>query len=185
MTADGRVVRASADENADLFWAPRGGGGNFGVVTEFEFRLHRVGPIVFAGMILHPRSEAKELARFYRDFMEQAPDEIGGAFALVTAPPEAFIPEQARGKPACGVILIFAGDPQEGEKAFRPLLEWGKPWLTLAQPMPYIALQSMIDGGHPWGISEYAKTDYLHELPDEAIDAMVDKATRQSRLQPR
>ena len=180
MTAGGRVVRASTQENADLFWGLKGGDSNFGVVTEFEFRLHPVGPIVFAGMILHPRAAAGDLARFYRNFIADAPDEVGGAFALVTAPPEPFVPEHARGKPACGVILIYAGDPQQGEQAFRPLVEWGEPWVKVAQPMPYVALQSMIDGGHPWGIDEYAKVDYLRELPDEAIDAMVDAAANVS-----
>jgi FAD/FMN-containing dehydrogenase len=180
VTADGRVLRASADENADLFWGLRGGGGNFGVVTQFEFRLHPVGPIVFAGMIMHPRAAAKELARVYRDFMEQAADEVGGGLALITAPPEEFVPEEARGKPACGVIVIYVGDPKQGEKALRPLLEWGEPWVNMVQPMPYAAVQQLIDAGNPWGISEYSKIDYLRELPDEAIDAMVDKAAEAS-----
>ena len=176
VTADGRILRASADENPDLLWGLKGGSGNFGVVTEFEFRLHPVGPMVFGGLILHPRSAGRGLARFYRDFMAQAPDEVGGAFALVTAPTEEFVPPDARGKPSCGLLLFHAGDPAAGEEALRPLLDWGDPWVRLAQPMPYVALQTLIDGGHPWGICEYAKTDYLHELPDEAIDAMLAKA---------
>jgi FAD/FMN-containing dehydrogenase len=176
VTADGWILRASEDENADLLWGLRGGGGNFGVVTEFEFRLHPVGPIVYAGMILHPRAAAKELARFYRDFMTAAPDEIGGGYALLTAPPEEFVPAEVRGKPACGVIVIYVGDPQRGEEALQPLVEWGEPWVRIVQPMPYVAVQSMIDGGHPWGISEYSKIDYLRELPDQGIEAMVDKA---------
>jgi FAD/FMN-containing dehydrogenase len=176
VTADGRVLRASADENADLFWGIKGGGGNFGVVTEFEFRLHPVGPIVFGGMIMHPRAAAGELLRFYRDFMEQAPDEAGGGLAFLTAPPEEFVPEEARGKPAMGVIVVYAGDPQQGEEVFRPLIEWGEPWVKMVQPMPYVAVQQLIDAGNPWGISEYFKVDYLEELPDEAIDAAVEKA---------
>jgi len=175
VTADGRVVRASADENADLFWGLKGGGGNFGVVTEFVFRLHPVGPIVFAGMIMHPRGTAGALLRFYRDFMEQAPDEVCGGLALLTAPPEEFVPEEARGEPACGMILVYVGDPARGEDALRPLLEWGEPWVKMVQPMPYAAVQQMIDAGNPWGINEYFKIDYLAELPDEAIDAAVDK----------
>jgi FAD/FMN-containing dehydrogenase len=176
VTADGRILRASEDENTDLLWGLRGGGGNFGVVTEFEFGLHPVGPIVFAGMILHPRATAKELVRFYRDFMEQAPDEVGGGVALITAPPEEFVPEEARGKPACGVVVIYVGDPDHGEDAFRPLLEWGEPWVKLVQPMPYVAVQQLIDAANPWGINEYAKIDYQRELPDETIDAIVDTA---------
>lgn len=176
VTADGRTVRASAEENADLFWGLKGGGGNFGVATEFEFRLHPVGPSVFAGMIMHPREAAGELLRFYRDFMEQAPDEVCGGLAMLTAPPEDFVPEEARGEKACGLILVYVGDPQKGEEIFRPLLEWGKPWVKMVQPMPYVAVQQMIDAGNPWGINEYFKVDYLTELPDEAIDSAVAKA---------
>ena len=176
VTADGSVVRASDDENPDLLWGLRGGGGNFGVVTEFEFRLHPVGPIVFGGMVMFPRESAGELLRFYRDFMESAPDEVGGGIALLTAPPEEFVPEEARGKPACGLIMVYVGDPEEGAEVLRPLHEWGEPLLKMVQPMPYVAVQQMIDGGNPWGISEYFKIDYLNELPDAAIDLAVEKA---------
>ena len=174
VTANGRVVRAGADENPELFWGLKGGGGNFGVVTEFEFRLHPVGPIVYAGMILHPRDAASELMRFYRDFMEDAPDEVCGGVSLLTAPPEDFLPEAARGKPAVGVIVLYAGDPGVGEDVFRPLVEWGEPWLAAVQPMPYLALQQSLDPPHPWGVSQYSKADYLLELPDDAIDTLVD-----------
>jgi FAD/FMN-containing dehydrogenase len=176
VTADGCVLRASADENADLLWGLKGAGGNFGVVTEFEFRLHPVGPQVFGGMIIHPRAMGGELLRFYRDFMAQAPDEAGGGLAFVTAPPEPFVPEEAWGKPATALILVYAGDPHRGQEVFRPLIEWGEPWVKLVQPMPYVAVQQLIDAANPWGISEYPKVDYLQELPDEAIDAAVDKA---------
>ncbi len=180
VTANGEILRASADDNSDLFWGLRGGGGNFGIVTEFEFRLHPVGPIVFAGLILHPRAAGRALARFYRDFMEHAPDEIGGGFALLTAPPEEFVPNDARGKPACGIIVIYVGEPGQGEEALRPLLEWGDPWVKLVEPMPYAALQAITDAGHPWGIKEYSKIDYLRELPDDAIDAMIDQVAQAS-----
>jgi FAD/FMN-containing dehydrogenase len=173
VTADGQVRQASAEENPDLLWGLKGGAGNFGVVTEFQFRLHPVGPVLFAGMILHPRTAAPELARFYRDFMERAPDEVGGGLALITAPPEEFVPEPARGKPACGVIVVYVGDPDQGRQAFQPLLEWGDPLLTMVQPMPYVAVQQLIDGGFPWGILDYAKSDYLPGLPDEAIEELV------------
>ncbi len=176
VTADGRVLRASAEENAELFWGLKGGGGNFGVVTEFEFRLHPVGPLVYAGMILHRRADAAALLRFYRDFMDAAPDEVCGAFALLTAPPADVIPEPMRGQPAAGLIVLYAGDPREGEQVLRPLLEWGDPQLTMVQPMPYAAVQALTDDANPWGISEYFKIDYLPELPDDAIDALVSKA---------
>src|SRR3954470_9568528 len=163
VTADGRILRASADENPELFWGLKGGGGNFGVVTEFEFRLHPLGPIIYAGLVLHPRSAAPALMRFYRDFMADAPDEVGGALALLSAPPEEFVPEHARGKPATALIVTYAGDVAEGEELLRPLVEWVHPLLRMVQPMPYVAVQAMIDGGNPWGIKEYAKVDYLAE----------------------
>jgi FAD/FMN-containing dehydrogenase len=176
VTADGSVVRASADENPELLWGLKGGGGNFGVVTEFEFQLQEVGPIVYAGMIMHPRAAAPELARFYRDFMEKAPEEVGGGLALLTAPPEEFVPEEGRGQPAAGLILVYVGDPGKGEEILRPLVEWGEPWVKMVQPMPYVAVQQMIDAGNPWGIREYFKVEYLRELSDDAIDAAVEKA---------
>ncbi|MBA2631443.1 MAG: FAD-binding oxidoreductase [Chloroflexi bacterium] len=178
VTADGRIVRASVEENPELLWGLRGGGGNFGVVTEFEFRLHPVGPMLFAGQILHPREAAPELLRFYRDFIAQAPDEVGGGFALLTAPPADFVPEEARGKPACGLILVYAGDPAEGEQALRPLLDWGQPLLSRVGPMPYTAVQAMTDQSHPWGIRHYAKVDFIRELNDEAVEVIVAEADR-------
>src|SRR5260370_24165898 len=115
-------------------------------------------------MMVPPRSAAAGLARFSRDFMRAAPDEAGGGFALITAPPADFVPEQFRGAPACGVIVIYVGEPEDGEQAFRPLLEWGEPWLSMVQPMPYVAVQQLIDTANPWGINEYATVDYLPSL---------------------
>jgi FAD/FMN-containing dehydrogenase len=143
------------------------------VVTEFHFRVRPVGPLVFAGMMLYPRAVAPELIRFYRDFMADAPDDVGGAVALLTAPPAEFIPEQARGKAVCGVIVFYAGDAEHGPAAFRPMLEWGEPVLAQVGPMPYVAVQQLLDPSYPWGIKDYSKVDYLPELPDEAVDEMV------------
>jgi FAD/FMN-containing dehydrogenase len=176
VTADGRVVRASADENPELLWGLRGGGGNFGVVTEFEFELHEVGPIVAAGMLVYPRSEAAAVIRNYRDFIESAPGNIGGGVALITAPPEPFVPEEARGKPAVGVIYCYVGDPEEGMEAAKPLRGFGTPAIDLIQPMPYTALQQMLDAGNPHGIHEYFKVDWLKALSDETIDIVVAQA---------
>ena len=173
VTADGQVVTASTDENPDLLWALKGGAGNFGVVTEFRFRLHRVGPLVFAGLILHPRESASALIRFYRDFMRDAPDEIGGAVALMTTPLAEFIPEAARGKQVCGIIVFYVGEPQDGPAAFGPVLEWGNPLMAQVGPMPYTAVQALLDGGFPWGIKDYSKVDYVRHLSDEAVDEMV------------
>ncbi len=175
VTADGAVVRAGDDENPDLLWALRGGGGNFGVVTEFVFGLHPVGPIVMGGMLAFPRPQAREIIRAYRDFMAQAPDQVCGGLALITAPPEDFVPEEARGKPAVGIIYAYIGSPEEGEAALRPLREaLPPPVLDMVQPMPYVAIQQMMDAGNPFGIREYFKIDWLHSLPDEAIDVIVE-----------
>jgi FAD/FMN-containing dehydrogenase len=178
VTADGSVVRASADENPDLFWGLRGGGGNFGAVTEFEFRLHPVGPIVMGGMLVYPRERAREVLRFYRDYIEQAPDEVGGGAALITAPPEDFVPEEVRGKAAMGIIFIYVGSIEDGEEAVRPLRESTNPLVDMVQPMPYVALQQMLDAGNPRGVREYFKVDWVKELPDEAIDSIVEHAER-------
>ncbi len=169
-------MRASPDENADLFWGLRGGGGNFGVVTEFEFRLHPVGPIVTGGMLLYPRAQAPELIRTYRDFMAKAPDQVCGGLALITAPPEEFVPEELRGQPATGIVYAYIGPTDEGEDALRPLREATSPVVDLVQPMPYAALQQMLDAGNPHGIREYFKVDWLRELPDEAIEVILEHA---------
>jgi FAD/FMN-containing dehydrogenase len=177
VTADGSVVRASADDNPDLFWGLKGGGGNFGAVTEFEFDLHPVGPIVMGGMLAFPRQQAREIIRAYRDFIEQAPKEVCGGLALITAPPEDFVPEEARGKPAVGIIFCYVGPPEEGEQQLQKLLEdLPEPVLKMVQPMPYAALQQMLDAGNPHGIREYFKVDYLSSLPDDAIDIIVEHA---------
>jgi FAD/FMN-containing dehydrogenase len=178
VTADGSVVRASADENPDLFWGLRGGGGNFGVVTEFEFRVHPVGPIVMGGMLLYPRERAGEVLRFYRDFIEQGPDEMCGGAALITAPPEEFVPEELRGQPAMGVVVCYVGSVDDGAEAVRPLKESTSPIVDLVQPMPYAALQQMMDAGNPHGVHEYFKVDWLRALPDEAIDVIVEQGER-------
>jgi FAD/FMN-containing dehydrogenase len=178
VTADGKVVTASPDENADLFWGLRGGGGNFGAVTEFEFRVHPVGPIVMGGMLVYPRERAGEVLPLYRDFIEKAPAEVGGGAALITAPPEELIPEQLRGQPAMGIVFIYVGSIEDGEAAVRPLREATNPVVDLVQPMPYVALQQMLDAGNPHGVREYFKVDWLNELPDEAIDVVLEQAKR-------
>ena len=178
VTADGRVVEASASENADLFWALHGGSGNFGIVTEFEFGLHQVGPIVFAGMLAWPRPMAGEVLRAYRDFMEAAPDEVGGAFAFITAPPAPFVPVEAQGQPAVAVVVAYFGDPDDGPAAYAPLLELGPPVVAMVAPMPYVALQQLLDESNTSGHYNYWKAEFLEELTDEAIDVMVEHANR-------
>jgi FAD/FMN-containing dehydrogenase len=176
VTADGGVLRASERENPDLFWGLRGGCGNFGIVTKFEYRLHPIGPIVYGGMLLFSRDRAVEITRAYRDFMEQAPDDVGGAIALLTAPPEPFVPEELRGKPALGMVICFTGKPEEGEAAIRPLLELG-PAVRLVQPMPYVAVQRLLDHAYPSGLRNYWKADNYPELPDAAVEALLSAAS--------
>jgi FAD/FMN-containing dehydrogenase len=176
VTADGAVVIASETENPELWWGLRGGGGNFGVVTEFKFRLHPVGPIISAGLLVWPRAQANDVIRFYRDFIAQAPVEVGGGVALLTAPPEPFVPEDLRGRPAVGVVYCYVGPAEEGMDAARALRDFGSPAVDLVQPMPYTALQAMLDGGMQPGTREYFKVDWLASLSDEAIDAVVAEA---------
>jgi FAD/FMN-containing dehydrogenase len=178
VTADGRFLKASASENEDLFWGLRGGGGNFGVVTSFEYQIHPVGPMVLGGMLLHPFSKAGELLRFWRDYMEEAPDELGGAAAIITAPPAPFVPEHMKGKLAAGLIVFYAGSPEEGEEWVRPLKEFGPPEVDLVEPMPYTVVQTLLDSANPPGRNNYWKAEHLDELSDEAIDTIVVHAAK-------
>lgn len=180
VTADGREVIASREENPDLFWALRGGGGNFGVVTAFHFRLHEIGPIILAGMLLYPASMARDVIRFWRDFMRQSPDEIGGALILLTAPPADFVPPPARGQPAIGVVVLHTGPLDQAEAELKPLRSFGPPAADLVQPMPYLALQGLTEAGNPPGVQNYWTADFLAGLPDEAIDVLATHATRQT-----
>ena len=173
VTAASEIVTASADSHPDLFWAIRGGGGNFGVVTEFTFALHPVGPVVLGGMLLYPGFMAREVLRNWRDFMADAPREVGSGVALITAPPEEFVPEAARGMPAVGVIVLYAGDAEEGRRVLEPLTSFGPPAVDLVQPMPYVAVQQLLDPPNQKGMHNYWSGDFLAEFPDEAIDAFV------------
>ena len=173
VTADGRFIRANETENADLLWALKGGGGNFGVVTQFTYRLHPVGPIVYGGMLVFPPFESREITRTYREFMRGAPDEVGGGMAFITAPPEEFVPEEARGKPAVGIVCTYVGDVEEGERIFKPLKDLG-PAVDLVAPMPYVAVQGLLEGPNPPGRRNYWKADLLDDLPDDAIDKIAD-----------
>ncbi len=178
VTADSRIVTASEDEHPDLFWALRGGGGNFGIVTEFTFRLHQVGPMVLGGLLMYPAEMAADVLRFWRDFMADAPDEVGSGVAFITAPPLDFVPEPVRGHPVVGVVICYAGDPESGKRALAPLLEFGPPAVDMVQPMPYVAVQQLIDAGNPKGVRNYWSADFFDNLTDTAIDTLVSHASR-------
>ena len=173
VTADGDVVTASDDENAELFWGVRGGSGNFGVVTRFDFVAHPIPPLLYAGMLIFPHERASEVASAYATFMAGAPDEVGGALAFVSAPPEDFVPVPVQGKPVVGIVVAYAGDPAEGRRVFQPLLDLG-PAVAMVDDMPYTALQRLIEPGNPHGMRNYWKADFLEGLPAEAISVLAE-----------
>jgi FAD/FMN-containing dehydrogenase len=174
VTADGATLTASESENAELFWGTRGGGGNFGVVTEFEFELQPIGPTLLGGMLMYPAPMAGAALRHFRDFIAEAPDEVCAGCAMISAPPEEFVPEPARGQPALGVVLCYAGPLEEAEDALKPLREFGPPAMDMVQPMPYVAVQQLIDPPNQPGRRNYWTADFLAELPDEAIDVLCE-----------
>jgi hypothetical protein len=173
VTADADVLRASQDEHPDLFWALRGGGGNFGVVTSFEFRQHSVGPTVLAGPILWDASHAGDVLRFYRDFVGDAPDELGTVVRFGTAPPLAVIPERLHWRQVMMVGTCYAGPIEDGEAVLRPLRAVRTPLLDLVGPTPYVGCQSAIDSTVVHGWNYYWKSTYLPELRDDLIEVIA------------
>jgi FAD/FMN-containing dehydrogenase len=178
VTPDGDVVRASADERPELFWALRGGGGNFGVVTEFEFEAHPLGTELVAGMLVYPLAQAREVLAFVRDWMEDAADELTSFPVFVTAPPQPPFPPELQGAPVLAVGVAFAGAIQGGLRAIEPLKRFAAPALDLAGPMPYLALQTMLDASVPHGLHNYNRAEWLDELTDDAISTLVEHVER-------
>jgi FAD/FMN-containing dehydrogenase len=176
VTADGEALRASEDEHLDLFWALRGGGGNFGVATAFEFRLHPVGPTVLAGPIMWDAIDTEEVVRSYRDFIRDAPDELGTVVRFGAAPPLPDIPEELHWRPVVMVGTCYAGPIEDGERCLRPLRRSGRPLLDLVAPRPYQGLQSAIDSTVRHGWSYYWKSTHLPELGDDLIDVIAEHA---------
>jgi FAD/FMN-containing dehydrogenase len=170
--ADGSVVTASDGEHPDLFWGIRGGGSNFGIVTEFTYRLHPLGPIVLAGLALWPIDRAGDVVRAWRDHADNAPDELSTACVVLTAPPEPFVPEALRGRVVLGVVAMYVGDAGKGASIIQPIRDL-QPAVDLFQPMPYLAFQAMIDPSAPKGHRSYWRGEYLESLPDAAIDTFV------------
>jgi hypothetical protein len=156
-----RIARPT--EHADLFWGVRGGGGNFGVVTAFEYQLHRVGPVL-AGFVIHPFEKAKEVLKFYRDFTRAAPDELASGMVLVTMP---------EGTPVAAIPVCYNGPIAEGERVLKPLRAFGSPLVDQIGPMPYTAAQQLIDAFYPPGLQQYWKSSFLREISDAAIDTIV------------
>lgn len=167
--ADGSFVKASADKNQDLFWAVRGGGGNFGIVTAFTFKLHPL-KIVYAGPILYDINETEETMRWYRDFIrKEAPDDLNGFFAFLTIPPAPMFPEHLHLKKMCGVVWSYTGSLDKADKVFEPVRKFKKPAIDLAGQIPQPVLQRLFDGLYSPGLQSYWKADFFKELSDEAI----------------
>ena len=173
VTADGRLVHASERENPELYWGLRGGGGNFGIVTSFEFQLHRVGPTVLAGPIFFPGEQATQILRGYREYTASLPDEMTTLVNLTTAPPAPFLPADVHGKKVVAVVGVYAGPPDEGRDLAAPLRSLGTPIADLLGNMPYTTMQSLLDGMFGPGARNYFKSGYLGGLSDEAIDTLV------------
>jgi FAD/FMN-containing dehydrogenase len=167
--ASGELVHASADESGDLYWALRGGGGNFGVVTSFEYQLHPVGPTIVGGLVMHPFSRAFEVLKFYGDFLRGAPDPLTAAAVLLTGPD---------GQKACAIVAAYEGPVAEGEKAVQPLKQFGPPLLDVIGPIPYVRQQALIDNAMPPNLLNYWKADFISDVSDGLIQTAVDAYSR-------
>jgi FAD/FMN-containing dehydrogenase len=178
VTAGGEFVKASETENADLFWGVRGGGGNFGIVTEFEFRLNPLGPMVLAGPIYWPMEDSARVLRFYRDWITDVPDDLTTIVVHRMAPPLSFVPSHLHGKRVVSVTVCYAGPIEDGEKVVRPLREFGSPVLDLCAPKPFVEHQSMFDSSLPPGYWYYFRACDVAELTDEVIDITAEHALR-------
>jgi FAD/FMN-containing dehydrogenase len=176
VTADGRIVQASADEHPDLFWALRGGGGNFGVVTAFRFALHPLGPTVMAGPVFWAADDTADVLRFYREFAAEAPDELGTVVRLGTVPPLPVIPEHLHWRPAIAVACCYAGTVADGDRAVQALRRFGTPLVDLLAPSPYAAFQSGLDDTVPHAWHYYWKATNLAGLSDDTIAVIADHA---------
>jgi FAD/FMN-containing dehydrogenase len=172
VTADGEIVRASAHQHPDLFWGLRGGGGNFGIVTEFEFELHEVGPTILGGMLLFPWERAGEVLGAYRDVMDVADDDLGGCAAILLAPPAPFVPVELVGTPVLSIAVAAFGPLDRAEGLVAPLRAL-RPLVDEVEPMPYTAFQQMLDDTAPPGMQGHFEASFMDTLPDAAIDELV------------
>jgi len=174
VTAEGEFLVADKHQNPDLFWGLRGGGGNFGIVTNFTFALHPLGPTVLAGLVAWPMDDAPMVLRFLRDFLADAPDEVGLMANLRLAPPLPVIPAELHGQPIVALVATYAGPAKEGERVFAPLRGLGTPAVHAIVPKPYVAHQKMFDAALPHGRHYYWKSHKLGPLTDEVIDLVVE-----------
>lgn len=179
VTAGGEMLTASADENADLFWGLHGGGGNFGIVTSFEFQLHPLGPVL-GGMLMYPVARAKEVIGYFREFAATAPNELFPIVAFTTAPAAPSVPAHLQGKPVVSIVLCYSADPEEGKRILRPLYAALPPDADLVRVRPYTDMQMLLDAANPAGRLNYWKSEYLQGLPDGAVNALIEHNQRRS-----
>jgi FAD/FMN-containing dehydrogenase len=178
VTADGRIRIANRDENAELFWALRGGGGNFGVVTRFTLRVHEVGPTVHGGLIAWPFTRANEVMRMYRSLTAQAPRELAAWLLFIHAPPAPFVPPEFHGEKICAMAVCYSGDLSQTENALAPIRALGDPVVDLLADMPYTQVQSYLDETEPKGLHRYWRTGYVAELSDDLLRTLRDEFAR-------
>jgi FAD binding domain/Berberine and berberine like len=180
VTADGQILRAATDENPDLFWAIRGGGGNFGVVTEFEFRLHEVGPIVQLGLLFWGLEQGPGVLRLAREIIATLPRELNIIIAGLNAPPAPFVPEEHRFQPGYALVVAGFGSAAELDKVMTRIRQALPPLWEFITPMPYVALQQILDEANAWGFHTYDKGTYLEDLSDEAIEVVAGHLPRKN-----
>ena len=177
VTADGQVRQVSAAEHPDLFWAMRGGGGNFGVVTSFEFEARPHGPELIAGLVLHPMARAAEVLALFREATAKAPDGLCHLLVMRKAPPLPIIPQETHGAPVCGIAVCYSGPIEEGEELVAPIKRFGRPLVDTIGPKPFVAHQQFLDAGQPFGRRYYWKSDYFDALPEAADETIIAHAT--------
>jgi len=175
VTADGERLHVDAPTEPELFWGLRGGGGNFGIATSLEYDLHPVGPIILGGPVFWPLDDGPRVLRVLREFAPEAPDELGISLALLHAPPLPILPPDQVGRPVMGLVLAWAGDLADGERATAPLRRIGSPLADAVRPVPYVMLQSLLDGGAPHGRHYYWRSHRLPTLDDEVIDVLCER----------
>jgi FAD/FMN-containing dehydrogenase len=171
--AEGQNLHVDADTDPELFWGLRGGGGNFGIATAFEYRLHQVGPMVLGGPIFWPLDQAGDVLAFVSDFAPKMPNELGLAVTTRLAPPAPFLPPDQYGKPVVGLVPVWSGDLTDGERAVAPLRRLGEPIADVVRPVPYLFIQSMLDAGNPHGMHYYWRSQRLPDLSGDIVDAIL------------
>jgi FAD/FMN-containing dehydrogenase len=176
--ADGRLVRASPTEHEDLFWGICGGGGNFGVVTSFEYQAYPLSPLVMAGLVVHSFDDAASVIRFFREFTEGAPDEVCCLLLLRPAPPAPFLPTEVHGRMIAGIAACYVGTVEDGERALRPVMQFGNPIGHNLAPKPFISFQKMFDAGQPNGRQYYWRSEYMSELSPAMDETLIKQAGR-------